>query len=99
VAARPAVGTSVRRLLSYETLSETEWGAPAADEAFLPTVFTDITATLGKKLEAMACYKSQLREFPHPRSTKAIECLVRVRGSTAGFEAAEAFMLIRDVDR
>jgi len=32
-------------------------------------------------------YQDELREFPHPRSTKAIEALARWRGACAGFEA------------
>lgn len=97
VAARPAGDTRIARLLAYETLSETEWGSPSAADAFLPTVFADITGHLESKLKAIACYRSQLKEFPHPRSLQAIEALARLRGSAAGYAAAEAFMLIREI--
>jgi LmbE family N-acetylglucosaminyl deacetylase len=97
IAARPNVHLRIRHILSYETLSETEWGSPAGDSVFIPNVFTDITDFLSRKLEAMACYRSQLKEFPHPRSLQAIEALARLRGSTAGFAAAEAFELIREI--
>jgi LmbE family N-acetylglucosaminyl deacetylase len=97
VAARPAGDARIARLLAYETLSETEWGSPAPSEAFVPTVFADISGHLERKLKAIACYHSQLKEFPHPRSLQAIEALARLRGSTAGFAAAEAFMLIREI--
>ncbi len=98
VAARPIQNCPVRRLLCYETLSETEWAAPFGDDAFIPTVFVDITATLSRKLEAMRCYTTQLTEFPHPRSLAGIETLARFRGVTVGVPAAEAFMLIREID-
>jgi len=97
VAARPNGELRISTLLSYETLSETEWGTPAPGEVFVPTVFMDIAKYLERKLEAMVCYHSQLREFPHPRSREAIEALARLRGSSAGCAAAEAFMLIREI--
>lgn len=97
VAARPVNSHAVRRLLSYEVLSETEWAAPVAQDAFLPSVFVDISEHLEKKKQAMAAYKSQLKEFPHPRSLRAVECLARLRGSAAGVPAAEAFALIREI--
>ncbi|MGD0807852.1 MAG: PIG-L deacetylase family protein [Anaerolineales bacterium] len=97
VAARPIGPQSVRRLLSYETLSETEWAAPIGEEAFLPNVFIDIAEFLEKKKQAMAAYRSQLKEFPHPRSLQSMESQARLRGGTAGFQAAEAFQLIREL--
>jgi len=98
VAARPIGSPSVRRLLSYETLSETEWAAPIGEDAFLPNVFIDITDFLEKKKQAMAAYRSQLKEFPHPRSLQSLESLARLRGGTAGFRAAEAFQLVRELN-
>ena len=98
VAARPIGNPVVRRLLSYETLSETEWAAPVAEDAFLPSVFLDITGFLEKKKQALAAYRSQLKDFPHPRSLEAVECLARLRGSTVGVQAAEAFQLIREIE-
>ena len=98
VAARPIGDRIVRKLMSYETLSETEWAAPVAEDAFLPSVFIEITACLEKKKQALAAYRSQLREFPHPRSLQAVESLARLRGSTAGVQAAEAFQLIREIE-
>ncbi len=97
VAARPIGEQSVRRLLSYETLSETEWSAPIGEEAFLPNVFIDISDFLEKKKKAMAEYKSQLKEFPHPRSLQSLESLARLRGGTVSLQAAEAFQLIREI--
>ena len=96
VAARPVNGSPVKRLLCYETLSETEWARPG-DAAFAPTVFADITAYLDRKLDALSCLATELREFPHPRSLGAVEALARFRGAISGVEAAEAFMLVREI--
>jgi len=99
VAARPNSGEPVPRILCYETLSETEWGASTGYDAFVPTVFVDVSKYLPKKLEALGSYASKLRGFPHPRSMEAVEALARLRGATVGVDAAEAFMLIREIVR
>ena len=58
--------------------------------------FVDINEFLERKLEIMAVYKSELSDFPFPRSIEAIRALAALRGSTAGFMAAEAFQLLRE---
>ena len=97
VACRPHPDQKAAKLLCYETLSETEWGAPDGAEFFVPNVFVDISCFLGQKLKAMSCYESQLKQPPHSRSLEAIEALAKVRGAAAGVSAAEAFMLIREI--
>jgi N-acetylglucosamine malate deacetylase 1 len=97
VAARPINQCSVRKLLCYETLSETEWSQPMADTAFIPNVFVDISDYLERKLQAMACYQSELQVAPHPRSLNALAALAKLRGSTISRSAAEAFMLMREI--
>lgn len=98
VAARPVHGNPVKKIFSYETLSETEWAAPFNSDAFIPTCFFDIKDYFGSKQEAMKCFKSQLREFPNPRSLASIEALAKFRGCTVGFEYAEAFMTVRIIE-
>jgi N-acetylglucosamine malate deacetylase 1 len=95
VAARPSSVCPVRELLCYETLSETEWAPVAGGAGFTPTVFINITEQLDTKLKAMACYKTQLKEPPHPRSLEVIKAQASLRGATVGFQAAEAFVLER----
>jgi LmbE family N-acetylglucosaminyl deacetylase len=97
VATRPNGGYHVPRVLCYETPSETEWASPFAGQEFVPTVFIDISAYLQKKLDAAACYKSQMKDFPQSRSIRAVESLARWRGATVGLNAAEAFALVREV--
>lgn len=98
VAARPVGNYTVNKIYAYETLSETEWAYPFAGESFVPTVFEKLDMkSFNVKLDAMNCYKSQLRSFPNSRSLEALEALAKFRGSTVGTERAEAFMLIRDI--
>lgn len=95
VALRPLENPQLRGILTYETLSETEWNIPNVSNAFLPTVWSDIEKTYERKVAAMRCFTSQVRAFPHPRSIEAIESLARLRGSTVGARYAEAFALVR----
>lgn len=97
VAARPVGDCSVVEIYAYETLSETEWAAPFGDDAFIPSCFVNVESTLEAKMEAMKCFKSQLKAFPNPRSLETIEALSKFRGATVGFKAAEAFMVIRQI--
>lgn len=95
VALRPISNPQLISVYAYETLSETEWNLPSIDNTFIPNVWSDITDTIDQKIEAMKCFESQLLEFPHPRSLKAIRSLSELRGSTVGVNNAESFMLIR----
>ncbi|GHT77964.1 PIG-L domain-containing protein [Bacteroidia bacterium] len=96
VSARPQGENKILSILSYETLSETEW-APMQEKAFIPNCFIDVSSTFDAKLKAMSYYKSQLKQFPHSRSIEAIEALAKYRGSTIGVERAEAFMIERQI--
>ena len=97
VAARPHQAEYPRRILAYETVSETNWNAPYLTAAFTPNVFIDIEDTLERKLEAAGMFRSQIRAFPHERSLETVRALAIVRGTAMHRRAAEAFVLIRDV--
>ena len=96
-ACRPQPGSSVKRLLFFEIASSTEWQIPYSAPSFQPNWFVDISDTLNMKLESLRAYGGEMREWPHSRSIKALECLARWRGASVGVEAAEAFMLGRNV--
>lgn len=87
---------SIVRILAYETLSETEQGYGTVGQVFAPNVYTDITPYLEKKIRLLEIYRDEMGKHPFPRSEKAVKALANYRGATAGFEAAEAFMLLRE---
>jgi len=97
-ACRPLPGRPFRKLLTFETLSSTEWASEAVGIAFRPRRYVDISATLEDKLRALACYESEMRPFPHPRSAEAVTALAALRGSQVGLVAAEAFDVIFDIE-
>lgn len=97
VASRPGKNPSVKAILAYETLSETNWYAPPITPCFIPNTFVDISNVLERKVAAFEAYESQVQAFPHERSSEAIRALARFRGATVGVEAAEAFVMVRQV--
>lgn len=98
-ACRPQPGHSVRAIYGFEVPSSTEWAPPATLPPFTPTRFVDITAYLEQKRAALDCYVEEMRPWPHARSFEAVEALARMRGACVGVEAAEAFMVIREIAR
>lgn len=96
-ACRPQHGHPVKTLLCFEVPSSTEWQLPGSAPAFMPNWFVDISATLMRKLTALEAYAEELRSWPHPRSLQGVEHLAHWRGATVGVEAAEAFVLGRQL--
>jgi len=96
-AARPVQGESVKEIYSFEIPSSTEWYFSSTGNYFMPNVFMDISETIEKKLQALKEYKSEVRQFPHPRSPEAVESIAKKWGSNAGLKYAEAFCLIRSI--
>jgi LmbE family N-acetylglucosaminyl deacetylase len=88
---------SIKRVLAYETISETDFGL-GANRGFQPNVFMNIEGHLEGKLRAMSIYSSEVGEFPFPRSNQAISAQAILRGASSGFKEAEAFELLREID-
>ena len=97
-ACRPQSECSVKKILTFEVPSSTEWNSPNIKDAFSPNLFEDITETLDLKISALKEYKSEMRPWPHPRSYESVRHLAYWRGSIVCKKAAEAFMLIRSIE-
>ena len=96
-ACRPIEGNPVKKLLSFEVPSSTEWNIQNASTNFNPNVYEDISETINKKTDAMSAYKNEIRAPPHPRSVEKIRSLAEMRGAASRMYFAEAFMLIREL--
>ena len=96
-ACRPTPRQSVKRLLSYEVASSSEWQPPGSAPAFQPNWFVEISDQWQRKREALLAYASEMRPWPHARSIKAVEHLAHWRGAQVGVETAEAFCLLRQL--
>lgn len=97
-ATRPMVGECVKTVYSMEIPSSTEWNSFSSQTTFVPNIFFEVEKTIDLKMNAMAKYKSELREYPHPRSLKHLKELAKVNGTKVGLNFSENFMLIRSIN-
>jgi LmbE family N-acetylglucosaminyl deacetylase len=88
---------SIKKILMYECISETEFAAALPENAFLPNYFVDISPYMEQKITMMKVYGSEIDEQPFPRSVKNIEALAIHRGAQSGVEYAESFMIIKEI--
>lgn len=91
VALRPTEH-AVASVFAFETPSSTEWAFP---RTFIADTWVDISSTIETKLAAMACYESEVRSYPHPRSLAALRHRASAWGNQQCVEAAEVFMTVR----
>jgi LmbE family N-acetylglucosaminyl deacetylase len=97
VATRPVPGQTVWGLLTYAPTSSTEWTPPPLNW-FVPNWFVDVSATIERKVAAFSQYETERREYPHPRSERAIRAAAEFYGSSCGREHAEPFVLVRALE-
>ena len=95
-ATRPKKNTVVKKVLCFEVPSSTEWNFTSV---FAPNTFVDITNEIKNKIKALKVYKTEIRNFPHPRSTRALQTIGIRWGSVSGFAVAEAFSLVRVLEK
>lgn len=89
----------IKQVLMYECLSETEFAPALPEKVFLPNYYVDITDHMDKKLEIMRIFESEIAEHPFPRSIDNIKALAHYRGASVGVKYAEAFQLIKYIDK
>jgi N-acetylglucosamine malate deacetylase 1 len=87
----------LRRVMSYEVLSETRFNLDPSLVQFAPNAYVKLSeAQLERKVAIMGEYSNEMAAFPFPRSPEAIRHLAAMRGSECGAAAAEAFVLLRE---
>lgn len=92
IASRPVKKRFPKYIISYETLSETEWET----EKFNPNFFVQLSEkNIRDKIKAFKQYKSQIKSSTHPRSTNGIINLAKYRGQFINSKYAESFRIIR----
>ncbi len=95
---RPQPHEQRRSILTFETLSSTEWQAPLASQAFLPNIYIEINKdNLDSKIKALEAYDTEIKKYPHPRSTKGLTITAQRWGLNVGVNYAEGFRLLRTI--
>ncbi len=88
---------TIKRILMYEVISETEFSPALLSNAFVPNSFSDISGYLDKKIAIVEIYKNEMGNHPFPRSRENLKALATFRGATAGVKYAEAFMIMKEI--
>lgn len=89
----------IKKVYMYECISETEFAPALPEKVFIPNHYVDITAFIEEKLEIMKIYESEIDCPPFPRSLENIKALALFRGSSVGVMYAEAFQVIKSIDK
>lgn len=99
-ACRPMEDEKVHTIITFETMSGTEWRASTDPKHFIPNMFVEISeADLKAKVKAMEAYEFEKRVYPHPRSPKALRIRAQMWGVSQGVELAEAFCIVRNINK
>lgn len=85
---------NIKKILMYETISETEYATNVENISFNPNYFIDITPFIEKKINIFKIYKTEVMKENYPRSLSNIKALAKYRGGRIGKKYAEAFMLV-----
>ena len=81
-----------------EIPSSTDQAPHILANAFLPNYYIPLTEqTLQKKIQAMQCYTTEIKESSHPRSPEGIRVLAKMRGIECKHTYAEALVCLRNI--
>jgi LmbE family N-acetylglucosaminyl deacetylase len=85
------------KIYSFEVLSSSEW---KITKSFLPNYYIKLSQkNVLDKWNALKIYSNEIKKTPHPRSLFGVKTLANYRGLQIGEEFAEAYKLIRSIDK
>jgi len=87
--------SKVKEVYFYEIPSSTTYST--GFDNFCPNTFVDIEKYIDTKVKILKRYKSEIREYPHPRSMEGVKTYSQFRGLMCNKNHAEAFILYRRI--
>jgi LmbE family N-acetylglucosaminyl deacetylase len=90
---------TIEQVMMYECLSETEFAPALIENVFLPNYFVDISSFMDQKIEVLKIYSSELGDHPFPRSIENVKAIATYRGASVGVHFAEAFQLLKFIEK
>ena len=96
---RPQPNETWEEIRSFEIPSSTDYSHPSVTSQFIPNLYINIDSTWHLKLLALKKYHLEMRPNPHSRSYEGLEGLAKLRGFQVGVKMAEAFEIIRKIER
>lgn len=98
-AARPHSKSLVREILFFEINSSTDYQINSNGFQFQPNLFIDISKTIKQKKGALKAYNAEMMSYPNSRSIKSVINRNLALGNSVGLEAAEAFQIVRKIEK
>ena len=95
---RPQANEIYTEIRTMEIPSSTDYSS-SENSKFSPNLFVNIKDTWHTKLKALQAYKEEMKESPNSRSYEGLENLAKLRGNQVGLSHAEAFKIIRKIER
>ena len=96
---RPEPKEKLEQFLTFEVPSATDFRMLKNKKNFLPNYYVNIEKNINSKIKAIKCYKKELKPYPHSRSVTGIKNLNKIRGNQSGLKYAEAFEIIRKIEK
>lgn len=96
---RPKPNEKCKLFLCFEICSSTEHSVSLGRRSFIPNFIVNIEKFWSKKSKALNVYKEELWKYPGARSLKGIEIHNKNRGVQFGYKIAEAFEIIRKIEK
>lgn len=90
----PSIKPFQKTVLGYDNTS-LFWSLER--EKFHPNFYIDISQFMEEKLRALSMHSSQMRESIHHSSVQNVEYTARVRGREVSVDAAEGYMVFRQL--
>jgi len=96
---RPQPNETWKEIRAFEVPSATDYSHDDVTASFTPNLYICINAFWDKKIHALHEYSQEIREEPHSRSFLGIKNLANYRGNQVGLMQAEAFQILRKIER
>ena len=96
---RPLKDERWREIRTFEIPSSTDYGHKSVTNIFNPNLYIDISSYISQKLNALKNYEEEILPPPNSRSYEGIKTLAKFRGNQSGLNYAEAFEVIRKIER
>lgn len=87
----------VEKVMCMEIISETDYAI--SDRGFVPNYFVDISEYIDEKVCIMKNYKNEIKDAPFPRNEDAMRGMARYRGAACNVNYAEAFRIIKEIEK
>lgn len=96
---RPEPKDKATEIITFEIPSSTDFRQLKNKANFIPNYFVSSDRFLKFKIKAIKTYKNEIKRPPHSRSLGGVKNLSKIRGNQSGLKNAEAFEIIRKIQK